>query len=220
MSSPVVETEDSLVLLERMAFQLQAHGVAAVVVTGVMCWPEEEHDDHVDVIAAFPSSVAQLKPFFRVRHAPGPDVVERTEPQVSWLDLQSSSIPGRDELIAQDLQSVIRVRMPVVGRRGFEILLFSRRGIFHHESAALALWLVMGSWPRLKTALALERCRLTLRERECLSYIFRGLTAAETGAWLHCTERTVRLHLSNASRKLGAKNTAASIRNALMIGAL
>jgi DNA-binding CsgD family transcriptional regulator len=207
-------------LLERMASQLQAHGVAAVVVTGVMCGPDEEHDDHVDVVAAFPSSVAQLKSLFSVRHAPGPDVDERTEPQVSWLDLRTSSIPGRDQLIAQDLHSVIRVRMPVVGRRGFEILLFSRRGIFHHESAALALWLVMGAWPRLKTALAVERCRLTLRERECLSYIFRGLTAAETGAWLHCTERTVRLHLSNASRKLGAKNTAASIRNALMIGAL
>ena len=225
MTNPTVKIDDSGPLLELLALQLQEHGVSAVVVTGVTgatsgTGDGSDPEDVEQVVAAFPDAVMQLSSLFNVRHRAGPDVEECLVPQVSWLDLRSSSLPCRDEMLALDLQSVVRVRMPVIESCGFEVMLFSRRGNFHPESSGMAVWCVLAFWPRLKHALALERCRLSRRERECLNYSFRGLTAAQTAALMACAERTVRLHLSNASKKLGSKNMAGSIRNALMIGAL
>ena len=55
-----------------------------------------------------------------------------------------------------------------------------------------------------------ERCcgqiRLTPRERECLQYSAKGLTAKRIAATLHRSTATVNLHLNSAARKLGARN--------------
>lgn len=54
-----------------------------------------------------------------------------------------------------------------------------------------------------------RRCgqiRLTPRERECLQYSAKGLTAKRIAATLNRSTATVNLHLNSAARKLGARN--------------
>lgn len=62
--------------------------------------------------------------------------------------------------------------------------------------------------------------RLTVRERETLSWASQGKTAYEIGAILHIGQRTVEEHLATAARKLGAANrthaVALAIRNRLI----
>nr|AEO45322.1 transcriptional regulator [Xanthomonas arboricola]AEO45323.1 transcriptional regulator [Xanthomonas arboricola]AEO45324.1 transcriptional regulator [Xanthomonas arboricola]AEO45325.1 transcriptional regulator [Xanthomonas arboricola] len=47
---------------------------------------------------------------------------------------------------------------------------------------------------------------LTRRERECLQYSAKGLTAKSIAAALNRSTATVNLHLNSAARKLGARN--------------
>lgn len=54
-----------------------------------------------------------------------------------------------------------------------------------------------------------RRCHhivLTRRERECLHYSAKGLTAKSIAAALNRSTATVNLHLNSAARKLGARN--------------
>ncbi|NJC47734.1 UNVERIFIED_ORG: LuxR family transcriptional regulator [Xanthomonas campestris] len=54
-----------------------------------------------------------------------------------------------------------------------------------------------------------RRCHhiaLTRRERECLQYSAKGLTAKSIAAALNRSTATVNLHLNSAARKLGARN--------------
>ncbi len=49
---------------------------------------------------------------------------------------------------------------------------------------------------------------------------FDGLTAAETGHKLECSERTVNYYLSNAMRKLGVDNKLAAVERAIWYGVI
>ncbi|MEA9478926.1 LuxR family transcriptional regulator [Xanthomonas campestris] len=56
-----------------------------------------------------------------------------------------------------------------------------------------------------------QECRchhiaLTRRERECLQYSAKGMTAKSIAATLNRSTATVNLHLNSAARKLGARN--------------
>jgi len=60
--------------------------------------------------------------------------------------------------------------------------------------------------------------RLTARERECLEWTARGKTNRETAAIIGRSTATVRFHLENAMRKLGASNRASAVASAYSMG--
>lgn len=59
---------------------------------------------------------------------------------------------------------------------------------------------------------------LTPRERECLLWAACGKTAWETSRILKITERTVKFHLANASRRLDTSNTTHAVARAMLRG--
>ncbi len=61
---------------------------------------------------------------------------------------------------------------------------------------------------------------LTLRETEALSWAAKGKTRWEVGRILGISEETVKVHLENARKKLGASNTTHAIAVAMLNGLL
>ncbi|MDA0118844.1 helix-turn-helix transcriptional regulator [Vibrio sp. T11.5] len=59
---------------------------------------------------------------------------------------------------------------------------------------------------------------LTNREIECLTWAADGKSALEIAGIVNCTERTVKFHLSNACKKLGATNRCQAVTRALLGG--
>lgn len=59
---------------------------------------------------------------------------------------------------------------------------------------------------------------LTQRERQCLAWVARGKTKAETAAIMGVTTRTVVFHIENARRKLGAASMSHALALALRCG--
>ena len=58
---------------------------------------------------------------------------------------------------------------------------------------------------------------LTSRERECLSWVAAGKTAAEVAATLSLSEATIIYHLTKARRKLAAENSRHAISKAISL---
>ena len=52
---------------------------------------------------------------------------------------------------------------------------------------------------------------LTARERECLLWVARGRTGREIALLLGISERTVRFHIANACRRLGAERRSEAV---------
>jgi len=64
----------------------------------------------------------------------------------------------------------------------------------------------------------LETVSLTDRERDCLSWAAKGKSSWEIGQLLNISEPTVKFHLMNAGRKLGAHTRALTITRAIQAG--
>ena len=60
--------------------------------------------------------------------------------------------------------------------------------------------------------------RLTVREREILAKVLAGLTNKEIARDLNITEITVKVHVRNTYRKLGARNRAQAVKIAIDLG--
>lgn len=59
---------------------------------------------------------------------------------------------------------------------------------------------------------------LTQREKDCLCWIAEGIIASRIASKLYISENTVKFHLKNIKRKLGAKNTAQALSIAIIKG--
>ncbi|MEB0043497.1 MULTISPECIES: LuxR C-terminal-related transcriptional regulator [unclassified Pseudomonas] len=66
----------------------------------------------------------------------------------------------------------------------------------------------------------LNHLSLSLRETDVLRWSAAGKTAVEISAILNLKERTVRFHISNAIKKLGAANKTGAVAQAFMCGVL
>lgn len=62
------------------------------------------------------------------------------------------------------------------------------------------------------------RIELTLRERECLSWVARGKSSWEIGQILGITEFTVAYHVKKAMRKLGSASRIVAVVKAIRLG--
>ncbi len=67
----------------------------------------------------------------------------------------------------------------------------------------------------ISRAHAVSDVTLAQRERQCLAWIARGKTVADTAVLVGIAPRTVTFHLENARRKLGASSIAHCVAEAL-----
>lgn len=98
------------------------------------------------------------------------------------------------------------IRIPVVGLACYEFNLFSTSPSIDDSTENRVMRKVMTTWRDFAATIREEICPLTARERESLRAIAAGMTGAEAAASLNVTERTIRLHVENAKRKLDASN--------------
>jgi DNA-binding CsgD family transcriptional regulator len=65
-----------------------------------------------------------------------------------------------------------------------------------------------------------DLCRLTFREWECLRLTAQGCREAEVASLIGLSQTTVRYHLDNVIRKLGASNRTHAVAIAAQLGIL
>jgi LuxR family quorum sensing-dependent transcriptional regulator len=122
---------------------------------------------------------------------------------------------------ATDFRMVEGFCLPIHGINGYEACL-SMSGvdldISSHTKPALHL-MSMYAFERIRKLLSPSAFRgtnqLTLREREALVWAAAGKSAADTGAILGITERTVTAHIVSACQKLRAANKTQAVARAI-----
>lgn len=201
-------------LLGRLVTGLQASHIASAAILAA-----DVHLQAKTVVAAYPDGFrAQLGAFDGHMDEP---LQRQNElpPLVQWYRMSDPRLAVLDwpkGMLKNGYNSLIRIRAPM--GMAIECLLFSMADGLESEQLGVALWALMSMWNQLKTALSAERAILTRREVDCLQAAFDGLTAAQTAEQLGCTERTVRMHLSNVIAKLDTPNTIAAAHRAQMLG--
>lgn len=150
--------------------------------------------------------------------------IESDSPLAIWQDISRGSYAqlGRWRVLAlsHGLQSMVRVAFMLPRGKVMECFLMTPRALHDKAEATNLVWSILSIWPRIKRSIADVLCPLSAREKECLAHAFDGLTAAETGKMLECSERTVNYYLANAMRKLGVDNKLAAVERAIWYGAL
>lgn len=117
-------------------------------------------------------------------------------------------------------QQLLLVRLPLLGEACGEFWLLSTSAHLREEQLGTAALEVLGDWPAWREALRAAVCPLTPREREVLRAVAEGLKGSEAQQRFGCTERTFRLHVENAKRKLRAANGAQAVYRAQLMGGL
>lgn len=116
-------------------------------------------------------------------------------------------------------QQVLLLRLPVLGEACCEFWLLSTSAHLREEQLGAAALEVLRDWPAWREALRAAVCPLTPREREVLRAVAEGLKGSEAQERFGCTERTFRLHVENAKRKMRAANGSQAVYRAhLMCG--
>jgi LuxR family transcriptional regulator, quorum-sensing system regulator SolR len=154
----------------------------------------------------------------------GRDWLESDSPLAVWQDISRGSYAelSRWRLLAlsHGLQSTVRVAFMLPRGKMFECYLMTPRAMHDKSEATALVWSTLNIWPRIKRGMAEVISPLSPREKECLALAFDGLTAAETGHRLECSERTVNYYLSNAMRKLGVDSKLAAVQRAIWYGVI
>ena len=123
------------------------------------------------------------------------------------------------------------VTVPVAGGPN-EIAILSAAGGMHDASAPPDTLPIIGQLyliaaqaheairPHLRggTLLDVDENALSAREKECLGWWAAGKTADDIAERLALSTRTVRFHLDNVKRKLGARNRAEALSRAIQLG--
>ncbi|MBX3586265.1 MAG: LuxR C-terminal-related transcriptional regulator [Ramlibacter sp.] len=200
---------------------LREFSVEAVVVLGPDPFGTVEDRQvlavHPPVVADAAQALAESRDF-------GAPWRDSDAPLVAWQHIAKSDhlSAGRWRLLslAHGFQTVIRVEFSLPAGRAFECFMFSPRELNDRAEAASLVWSALNIWPLVRRCIATARSTLSPRERECLVLAFEGLTARESAARLHCSDRTVNYHLANAMNKLKVDNKMAAIQRACWIGAI
>ncbi len=200
---------------------LQSEAVEVLIVLG----PDVNSPDvHRSVHAVHPPRLAAMAQALAESEEFGRNWVESDSPLALWQDISRGSYAelSRWRLMAlsHGLQSIVRVAFMMPRGKLMECYLMTPRALHDKTQATALVWSVLNIWPRIKRGIADVLCPLSPREKECLGLAFDGLTAAETGIELVCSERTVNYYLSNAMRKLGVDNKLAAVERAIWYGVI
>lgn len=200
---------------------LREFSVEAVAVLGPD--PFGGPDDR-QVVAVHPPRMADAAQALAESSDFGAPWRESDAPLVAWQYIAKSdhlsASRWRMLWLAHGFQTVVRVEFTLPAGRAFECFMFSPRELTDRAEAASLVWSALNIWPLVRRAIAVARCTLSPRERECLVLAFQGMTARESAQQLHCSERTVNYHLANAMAKLRVDNKMAAIQRACWMGAI
>ena len=217
---------DSIALDSMMADWISAlrdYSVEAVVVLGPD--PFGQREDRL-VSAVHPPRFLDAARALAESRDFGAPWRESGAPLVAWQHIGKSDTAGAEGArwrllwMAHGFQSVVRVEFPLPLGRAFECFIFSPRQFHDRAEAAALVWSALNIWPQFKRTLAEAGSPLSPREGECLALAFEGLTARQSGERLHCAERTVNYHLSNAMAKLRVDNKMSAIQRACWLGVI
>ncbi len=200
---------------------LKSEAVEALVVLG----PQVQGSQiSRQVMAVHPPRLEAMAQALAASEEFGKDWIESESPLALWQDISRGSYATlsrwRVLALSHGLQSVVRVAFPLPGGQAFECYLMTPRALHEKSEATALVWSILNIWPRIKRSVAEAICPLSAREIECLALAFDGLTAAETGQRLDCSERTVNYYLSNAMRKLSVDNKLAAVQRAIWCGVI
>jgi len=151
------------------------------------------------------------------------DWIERATPPrdqaVALLSIDALGEEATRRFGGLGYQQVLLVRIPVLGEACCEFWLFSTSAHVRDEHLGAATLQLLRDWPAWREALRAAVCPLTPREREALQAVAEGLKGAEAQERFGYTERTFRLHVENAKRKMRAANGSQAVYRAhLMCG--
>ncbi len=150
--------------------------------------------------------------------------IDLDSPLALWQDISRGSYVDMSRwrvlALSHGLQSMVRVAFQMPRGKFMECYLMTPRALHDKSEATSLVWSILNIWPRVRRCIAEIACPLSTREKECLALAFDGLTAAESGTQLECTERTVNYYLANAMRKLGVDNKLQAVERAVWYGVL
>ena len=200
---------------------LRSEAVEALVVLGPDVLAPQAHRC---VHAVYPPRLATMAQALAQSEEFGCDWLESDSPLALWQDISRGSYSDlsrwRVLAISHGLQSMVRVAFIMPRGKVLECYLMTPRALHDKNEATALVWSILNIWPRIKRGIAEVLCPLSPREKECLGLAFDGLTAAETGHKLVCSERTVNYYLANAMRKLGVDNKLEAVQRAVWYGVI
>jgi LuxR family transcriptional regulator, quorum-sensing system regulator SolR len=200
---------------------LKSEAVEALIVLGPdvqeSTWTRCVRIVHPPRLEAMAQALAESEEF-------GREWVESDSPLAIWQDISRGNYSDLNRwrvlALSHGLQSMVRVAFMLPRGKSLECYLMTPRALHEKNEATALVWSVLNIWPLIKRSMAEVICPLSPREKECLALAFDGLTAAETGKELACSERTVNYYLSNAMRKLGVDNKLAAVERAIWYGVI
>lgn len=127
---------------------------------------------------------------------------------VFQVDLEAVRSGWSSALSSAGFKTAQVLRVPVSGVHCYEFLALSMSGFVTDASSHAVVYEIMSGWPAWRQAVQREFCPLSAREIEALKAVASGLNGAEASEMLGCVERTFRLHIENAKRKVFAASAA------------
>jgi LuxR family quorum sensing-dependent transcriptional regulator len=158
------------------------------------------------------------------RHDPASRHCFETIEPFLWSDLRTD--PDADPMGHRVMQEAAEhglkegLCIPINDAKGFQaVVSMAGEAIELPPKAKRAIHLLSiyayGAAERLSNGRRPAATRLSTRERDVLSYIANGLTAAQAGTALTISETTVLTHLRNAKQKLGTRTVTHTVVEAL-----
>jgi len=135
---------------------------------------------------------------------------------VFHVDLEAGESELSAALFGSGFRTAQVLRIPVSGERNCEFVLLST-GSVRDSSGHAAVHEIMSDWPVWRRALKREFCSLSAREVDALKAVAAGLNGVQAAEMLGCVERTFRLHIDNAKKKLSAATAAEAVFKAQLL---
>jgi len=191
--------------------------VKALIVLG----PASANDvQHRAAWVAYPGSFRDAAGMLAASDAYGPAWRASGAPSLAWQNIrQDSEAAWQDALASQRIRAIVRCDVPMPFGAGFECVACVSRYLAKPDAFEIG-WTLVNAWPVLKDAVIASRFGLTPRMREVLRVLAEGHTAEAAAQRLGMKERTVGYHLNVVMEKLNARNRAAAILHACILGIL
>lgn len=130
-----------------------------------------------------------------------------------------ADLPDLTPFAQRGARSFCRVSVQVPVYQAIDLYIFSSLDVGKLESRQYELYaFTMVNWPSIRHGLRAQYSPFTAREVRCLAQAYAGFTAKETSIQTGWPERTVVMHLRNATTKAGTKNKLAALQWATLLG--
>ena len=195
---------------------LSALQVRALVILG----PASADDlQERSVWAAHPMSFQPAAQAFASSGVYGAAWRATNSPAMAWQNLPEDGGDWRGAPGVLPIRALVRSDIAMPFGAGYECIAFVGRHLGRADAFQIG-WALANVWPTLKDDVIASRFGLTKRTREVLRVLAEGHTAEAAAQRLGMKERTVGYHLNAVMERLHARNRAAAILRACVLGIL